>query len=66
MRKPNLELNRIKLAQKQLQLSQIENQLKELQSKIEAVTERFNTKQAEVSEIETLLTQSQTETVVSE
>ena len=66
MRKPNLELNRIKLAQKQLQLSQIENQLKELYSKIEAVTERFNAKQSEVSEIETLLAQSQTETVVSE
>jgi predicted nucleic acid-binding Zn-ribbon protein len=55
MRKPNIELNRIKLAQKKIQLSQIENQLSELQSKIEAVTERLNNKQLEVSQLETFL-----------
>lgn len=55
MRKPNVELNSLKLAQKKLQLAQIENQLAKLTSQVEAVTERLNSKLDEISQIESVL-----------
>lgn len=66
MRKPNLELNRVKLEQKKLQLAQIKAQLFSLQDKVQAVSTRYNNKLAEISEIETVLSETVSTPAVSE
>ena len=55
MRKPNFELQKIKLQQKQLQLAQISKQLELLNSQVRTVTDRLEAKQGEVTFIEDLL-----------
>ena len=55
MRKPNIELNQIKLAQKQLQLTALARQLQELDEKRDFVTKRLESKQEEVALIESIL-----------
>ena len=62
MRKPNIELNRIKLAQKELQLKQIEAQLQDLKLKHDFVTDRLTAKQLEIEAINELLSQTGTVT----
>ena len=62
MRKPNFELNSLKLQQKQLQLAQIEAQLNDLKLKQDAVTERLLAKQLEIEAIKELLSQTGTVT----
>jgi peptidoglycan hydrolase CwlO-like protein len=62
MRKPNFELNQVKLQQKQIQYAAIEKQLTELKNKVDSVTERLNSKHEEIEAIKTLLTQTGTVT----
>lgn len=66
MRKPNLELNRVKLEQKKLQLAQIKAQLILLQDKVNAVSTRYSNKLQEISEIETVLSETVSSPAVSE
>jgi uncharacterized protein involved in exopolysaccharide biosynthesis len=66
MRKFNVELNRTKLTLKQQQLAQIETQLAALQLKLADVSERYNAKKLEVTQIETAIQAAQTAQPVSE
>lgn len=66
MRKFNVELNRTKLTLKQQQLAQIETQLAALQLKLADVSERYNAKKLEVTQIETAILAAQTAKPVSE
>lgn len=51
MRKPNIELNQLKLDQKKIQLQQIQTQFLELTKKLTDVKNRLDAKTAEVSEL---------------
>lgn len=62
MRKPNVELNNLKLAQKEIQAKALEQQLQQLKDKVDFVTERLNAKHDEIEALRDLLSQTGTVT----
>lgn len=62
MRKPNIELNTLKLKQKELQLAQIEAQLAAIQVKYNDVSERLIAKQDEVNALKAIVFPTETVT----
>lgn len=65
MRQINLPLNKAKLETKKLQLAQIETQLKAVKAKLDEVSERYNAKQVEVSELDKLISEFESPKAVS-
>jgi len=67
MRKPNIELNKLKLAQREIQLEQIIGQIERLNNQLVALRDRRQAKMTEISALESKLTHPDTDpTAVSE
>lgn len=63
MKKPNIELNLLKLNQKKIQLDTIGTQLAELNEKLKQVSERYEAKKQEVFQLETYIQDAQSKVV---
>ena len=61
MKKPNIELNELKLNQKKIQLNTLLEQLTEVSQKAEQVKKRFDAKQLEVYELEAYIEQAKSQ-----
>lgn len=58
MKKPNIELNNLKLEQKRIQLNTITQQYTDLAHKLEQVKNRLDAKKLEVSQLESYINEA--------
>lgn len=58
MKKPNIELNTLKLEQKKIQLNTIAQQYTDLSHKLEQVKNRLDAKKLEVSQLESYINEA--------